>query len=89
MVANKVRTNVYIDSEIKAKAKEIFSRYGFSLSDAVNMFLVQSVFEKGLPFALKIPNEETTKAMEEVKSGEGLEKITFEQLREDMKKCIV
>ena len=42
----KIRTNVYLDAEIKTKAKEIFKKYGVSLSDAINIFLTQSVMEK-------------------------------------------
>lgn len=53
--AHKVRTNVYLDAEIKVKAQEIFKQYGMGLSDAFNIFLTQSVLEKGLPFEVKIP----------------------------------
>jgi DNA-damage-inducible protein J len=54
MTSTKVRTNVYIDANIKIKAKELFKKYGVSLSDAINIFLAQSVLEKGLPFEVKI-----------------------------------
>lgn len=30
----KIRTNVYLDAEIKKQAKEVFKKYGVSLSDA-------------------------------------------------------
>ncbi|WP_294932882.1 type II toxin-antitoxin system RelB/DinJ family antitoxin, partial [Sulfurimonas sp.] len=52
----KIRTNVYLDSDIKNKAQEILSQYGIGLSDAFNIFLAQTVFEKGIPFEIKIPN---------------------------------
>ena len=83
MTSSKVRTNVYLDSEMKAKAKEIFKQYGVSLSDAINMFLTQSVLERGLPFELKIPNEETIKAIEDARAGVNTEIITFDQLKEE------
>ena len=89
MTASKVRTNVYLDVEMKSKAKEIFKHYGVSLSDAINMFLTQSVMERGLPFDMKIPNEETIRAIEDARAGINLEEITLEQLKDDMKKCIV
>ena len=54
---NKVRTNMYLNKQIKAKAQLIFKEYGISLSDAVNMFLRQSVYEQGIPFDLKIPTK--------------------------------
>ena len=90
MVATqKVRTNIYLDQHTKTQAKELFKKFHISLSDAVNLFLSQSVLEQGLPFQVRIPNAETIKAMEDVNNGIGLEEITFEQLQKDMKKCIV
>ena len=84
----KVRTNIYLDKQTKREAKELFKRYHISLSDAVNLFLSQSVLEQGLPFQVKIPTPETQQAIEDVKNGIGLEEITFEQLQQDMKLCI-
>ncbi|HFS85333.1 MAG TPA: type II toxin-antitoxin system RelB/DinJ family antitoxin [Epsilonproteobacteria bacterium] len=80
MVVEKIRTNVYLDAELKEKAKEIYKQYGLSLSEAVNMFLAQSVFNRGLPFELKLPNEETLQAMRDVETGENYEDITLDAL---------
>jgi len=88
VIANKVRTNVYLDADIKAKAQAIFKQYGMGLSDAFNIFLTQSVLEKGIPFEIKIPNAATIEAMEDVRMGRTMEKVTFEQLQEEMKRCI-
>ncbi len=87
--AHKVRTNVYLDAEIKAKAQEIFKQYGMGLSEALNIFLAQSVLEKGLPFEVKIPNEETLQAIKDARTNRNLESVSLQQLQEDMKKCIV
>ena len=38
-MVTKIRSNVYLDKEIKEKAKEIFKEYGLSLSDGINMLL--------------------------------------------------
>ena len=86
---NKVRTNVYLDKTMKEQAKDIFKQYGMGLSDAFNIFLSQSVMEKGIPFQIKIPNDETLQAMKDVEAGIGLEEVSLEQLKDDMKKCIV
>jgi len=88
IATQKVRTNIYLDQQTKEEAKELFKKFNISLSDAVNLFLSQSVLEQGLPFQVRIPNAETIKAIEDVENGIGLEEITFEQLKEDMKKCI-
>ena len=44
----KYRTN----AATKAKATEIYAKWGLSLSDAINVFLVKSVEVGGLPFAM-------------------------------------
>lgn len=81
---NRVRTNVYLDSDMKAKAKEIFKMYGLGLSEAFNMFLSQSVLERGIPFQVKIPNETTRKAIEETRAGINTEEISFEDFKKEL-----
>lgn len=80
-VSEKSRTNVYLDSHIKDEAKLLFKKYGISLSEAINMFLAQSVYNRGIPFEIKLPNEETMKAIEEAREGKNLEKITLNELK--------
>ena len=80
MVVKKSRTNVYLDTNLKAQAKEIYKHYGLSLSEAVNMFLAQSVFNRGLPFQVKIPNDMTLEAMKDVETGANYEEVTLENL---------
>jgi len=80
-VQQKSRTNIYLDVNIKNQAKEIFNQYGLSLSQAVNIFLTQSVLNRGIPFNIKIPNDETLQAMRDVETGENYEDITLEDLK--------
>lgn len=51
-----------INPEVKQRAEEVFSTYGLSLTDAVNIFIQQSLNEKGLPFLLSPENEAFMKA---------------------------
>ena len=88
MAASKVRTNVYLDSDMKTKAKEIFKHYGVSLSDAINMFLTQSVMERGLPFEMKIPNDTTIKAIEDAKANIDGDTLSLAELEEESKQCL-
>jgi DNA-damage-inducible protein J len=88
IVGKKERSNLYLNTEIKEKAKEILSRYGLSLSEAVNIFLTQVVLEKGIPFRIQIPNETTRKAMEEVRKGENLEESSFSSLTSEVKQSV-
>jgi DNA-damage-inducible protein J len=79
----KIRTNVYLDAEMKQKAQEIFKRYGIGLSDAFNIFLTQAVLEKGMPFQIRIPNDETARAIEDAREGKNLGKVTLEELKKE------
>ena len=44
-----------IDPELKESAIEVYSQWGLNLTDAVTIFLYQSVAVGGLPFAMKRP----------------------------------
>jgi len=79
----KSRTNVYLDIEMKEKAKEIFKQYGMGLSDAFNIFLSQAVMERGIPFEIKIPNNETVKAIEDAREGKNMTKVSLEDLKKE------
>lgn len=46
-----------IDSAIKLEAQSLLSKFGLSMSDAIRLFLHQVVMEKGLPFAVRLPEE--------------------------------
>ena len=62
--------NLYIrvDQGIKDQAEEIFSNFGITVTDAVNMFLYKVIMVGGLPFDVRIPtpNTETLEALKEV-----------------------
>jgi DNA-damage-inducible protein J len=82
VVANKkTRTNVYLDTEMKQKAQEIFKQYGMGLSDAFNIFLAQSVMQRGIPFEIKIPNDETAQAIEDARVDKNMTKISLDELK--------
>ena len=59
------RISSRIDAELKRKADSILSRIGIKPSQAINMFYSQIVRQGGIPFELKIPNEETVAALNE------------------------
>jgi DNA-damage-inducible protein J len=83
-VSHKVRTNVYLDSAMKEKAQEIFKTYGMGLSDAFNMFLSQSVLQRGIPFELKIPNDETLKAIKDAREDKNMTELSLDELKKEM-----
>ncbi len=87
-MSEKVRSNVYLDKDIKEKAKDIFGKYSLSLSDAINIFLAQSVYSNGLPFKLEIPTKETLRAMKETDQGINLEETTLDEIKKEAKSRI-
>ena len=69
-MAKTANLNIRVDPEIKSSAEALFSSFGLTVSDAVNIFLHQSLLEGGLPFAVKQPryNAETEAAMAEAQA---------------------
>ncbi len=61
--------NIRIDPETKKGAEQLFSSFGITITDAVNIFLRQSLMVGGLPFALRQPrfNAATEAAMQEAR----------------------
>ena len=53
----KVSVNIKMDEELRDSAKLLFSKMGLDMTTAVNMFLIQSLRIKGIPFELKIDSE--------------------------------
>ena len=81
----KETTSIKLDVETKAKAKEIFKELGITMGEAVNIFLSQVALHKGLPFEVKIPNDETKKAIEEARKGINMESTSIEEMIAEQK----
>ena len=61
-----------MEPELKQEVEKIFTALGLSPTEAITLFYKQVAFHNGLPFALRIPNEETLEAIRQVRSGKGL-----------------
>jgi len=57
-----VQVNVR-DKIVKKKAQQIFKSLGMDMTTAINIFLVQVIREKGLPFSVKLSNGLTANDM--------------------------
>jgi DNA-damage-inducible protein J len=51
------------------------------LSDAFNIFLAQTVLERGIPFQIKIPNKKTKETILEARNGVNMSKISLDDLK--------
>ena len=60
-----------ISADLKQEATEVLEKMGLSVSDAIRMMLVRVAAERALPFDVKVPNQVTQAAMEEVRNGKG------------------
>ena len=54
-----------LNKDTKRQAEELFQSLGMNMSVALNLFLTQAVRYRGIPFEVRIPNEETLEAMQE------------------------
>ena len=71
-----------IDPSLKQEATEVLHRMGLSMSEAIRVFLTQTVAQGCLPFVVKTPNAPTQAAMEAALRGE-TEPVSLEQLAEE------
>ena len=57
--------NIRVNDEVKKEAETIFKSLGLNMSVTINLFLKKCINENGIPFDLKLPNNETIEALEE------------------------
>jgi DNA-damage-inducible protein J len=48
-----------IDPDVKSKTEAILVQLGITPNEAINMFFNQIILQKGLPFAVKVPQKLT------------------------------
>lgn len=57
--------HIRIDRELKSEAEAVLATLGLRPTEFVRMALKQVVLQRGLPFAVRIPNAETIAALNE------------------------
>ena len=80
-MSTKVQTSLRLDEDVLIEAKIILKSLGMNFTEAVNVFANMVVQERGLPFAVKVPNKETQKVIEESRKGMNVEEFSFEELK--------
>jgi DNA-damage-inducible protein J len=73
-----------IDSATKEQASEALAAMGLSVSDAIRLLLVRVAADKEFPFAVKVPNATTRKAMTELDQGKGKRHASADELFDDL-----
>jgi len=72
MSTKTAKINARIDPELKEKVGSILHSLGLSESEAIRIYYKQIEHHKGLPFDVKIPNEVTRQAMQDVRDRKDL-----------------
>ena len=69
-MARTANINVRTEPQTKSSAEAVYSSFGLTLSDAINVFLNMSIIEGGFPFEVKQPryNRETEAAIAEARN---------------------
>jgi DNA-damage-inducible protein J len=62
-----------VEPELKEDVIDILQTLGLSLTEAITLFFKLIKLNRGLPFEVKIPNEETLAAMEDARLERNLE----------------
>ena len=65
-----------IEPALKHEAERIFRRLGLSHSQAIHLFYRQVTLNRGMPFDLRVPNEETLAAIEEARNPAALRRYS-------------
>ena len=80
----KTQTTIRVEETNYHKAKEILDQMGLSYSQAIGVFNSMVVMNKGLPFEVKIPNNDTEKALKELKERKGDTYANVDALFDDL-----
>ncbi len=76
--------NARVKPDLKNDVEKILSHLGITTTQAITMYFEQIKMTKGIPFQLKIPNDETLQAMSDARANKDLEEVTLEQLKQDV-----
>ncbi len=77
----RARTEEWLKEEVEGVLKEL----GMTPTEAINLFYNQIRLQKGLPFNVLIPNEETAQVLRDTDEGKNLVKYnTIEDMFKDL-----
>jgi DNA-damage-inducible protein J len=62
-----------IDPKLKHETEQVFMDLGLTATQAITLFYKQVKLERGLPFAVRMPNDETADALAQAQARQGIE----------------
>ena len=63
-----------MEPKVKSAVEKILDKLGITTSEAINIFFRQVYLNKGLPFVIKVPNDELKKTVEDSRTGKSITK---------------
>lgn len=63
---------IQVESNLQTEAESIFRQLDISVSEAITLFYQQVIFNKGLPFSVRVPNQTTLDTFRKTDAGEEL-----------------
>ena len=74
-----------VEPDVKKQAEAVFRQLGLNTTQAITLFYKQVGLCKGMPFDVRIPNDETLQALAETNAGIGLKEFdTLEDMLKDL-----
>jgi len=83
-MAKTAMTHARLTPEVKEKAEAILRELGISISSAYEMFYLQIIAHRGLPFDPRLPNATTIQAMEDAREGKGKTYAGVKEMFDDL-----
>jgi DNA-damage-inducible protein J len=74
-----------VEPDLKHEAEAILKQLGLNTTQAVTLFFQQVRLRKGLPFEVKLPNDETETALRDVLAGKNLEPFSLDELTKEIR----
>jgi len=82
----KTQTTIRIEESNYFQAKDILKKIGLTYSQAISIFNNMIVMKQGIPFDVKIPNQNTLKALDELDNNKGQQFSSITELFDDLEK---
>lgn len=74
--------NARVRPELKGDVEHILSKLGITTTQAITMFFEQIKLNRGIPFSLQLPNEETKQAMLDARENKDLTLLKVDELKQ-------
>jgi len=85
MATKTANLNIRLDPELKKEVQTILDTLGLSPTEAVRAYFKQIQLQKGIPFALRIPNETTRNTLQKMRAGKNIDQFeSTDDLFEDL-----